>query len=218
MVFRDSLEPKLKSEGAEHDSPIMVGLQGQVSMQPPASFKHNLRVSQHDWHLLTYILLANKTNTKCVGQDFLDQDVPTLTFGHIGLNGKKPIIVARSGKSRVEKASDDSLLPDLNDDMALNVLAWSSRSDYPNLSCLNRKFRSLISSGYLYKFRSELGIREHWVYLACNMMPWKLMVAVAALCVQYEANFRPNMSIVVKALAMEVDAFNLGGMSCSGGL
>ncbi|GMI88763.1 hypothetical protein HRI_002545600 [Hibiscus trionum] len=173
MVFRDLLEPKLKSEGAEHDSLIMAGLQGQVSMQPPASFKHNLRVSQDDWHLLTCILLANKTNTKCVGQGFLDQDVPTLTFGDIGLNGKKPIIVARSGKSRVGKASNDSLLPGLNDDMALNVLAWSSRSDYPNLSCLNRKFRSLISSGYLYKFRSELGIREHWVYLACNMMPWE---------------------------------------------
>ncbi|KAM3330206.1 hypothetical protein ACQJBY_026902 [Aegilops geniculata] len=27
------------------------------------------------------------------------------------------------------------------------------------------------------------------------------MAAVAALCVQYEADFRPNMSIVVKALA-----------------
>lgn len=26
------------------------------------------------------------------------------------------------------------------------------------------------------------------------------MAAVAALCVQYEADFRPNMSIVVKAL------------------
>ena len=26
------------------------------------------------------------------------------------------------------------------------------------------------------------------------------LAAVAALCVQYEANFRPNMSIVVKAL------------------
>lgn len=28
----------------------------------------------------------------------------------------------------------------------------------------------------------------------------KQMAAVAALCVQYEADFRPNMSIVVKAL------------------
>lgn len=29
---------------------------------------------------------------------------------------------------------------------------------------------------------------------------WKQMAAVAALCVQYEAEFRPNMSIVVTAL------------------
>ena len=29
---------------------------------------------------------------------------------------------------------------------------------------------------------------------------WKQLAAVAALCLQYEADFRPNMSIVVKAL------------------
>ena len=29
---------------------------------------------------------------------------------------------------------------------------------------------------------------------------WKRMAAVAALCLQYEAHFRPNMSIIVKAL------------------
>ncbi|GMI94736.1 hypothetical protein like AT1G48210 [Hibiscus trionum] len=44
------------------------------------------------------------------------------------------------------------------------------------------------------------------------------MAAVVALCVQYEADFRPNMSIVVKALVVEVDTFNLGGMGCSCGL
>lgn len=35
-----------------------------------------------------------------------------------------------------------------------------------------------------------------WIWNAC----WMQMAAVAALCVQYEADFRPNMSIVVKAL------------------
>ena len=29
---------------------------------------------------------------------------------------------------------------------------------------------------------------------------WKQLSAVAALCLQYEADFRPNMSIVVNAL------------------
>ncbi|TYJ24205.1 hypothetical protein E1A91_A08G245400v1 [Gossypium mustelinum] len=168
MVFRDSLKKsKTKVDGSEYDSPVVAGL------QPPASYKHNLRVSQDDWDLLAYILLANKTNTKHVGQGLLDPEVRTLTFGYIGLNGKKPIIVARSGENHDGQASDNSLLPGLNDDMALNILARSSRSDYPNLSCLNKKFRSLIGSGYLYKLRRQLGIREDWVYLACNMMPWK---------------------------------------------
>lgn len=31
-------------------------------------------------------------------------------------------------------------------------------------------------------------------------MCWKQFSAIAALCVQYEADFRPNMSIVVTAL------------------
>jgi len=35
----------------------------------------------------------------------------------------------------------------------------------------------------------------------CHMVLYNdQLAAVAALCVQYEANFRPNMSIVVKAL------------------
>lgn len=33
-----------------------------------------------------------------------------------------------------------------------------------------------------------------------NCICWKQMAAVAALCLQYEADFRPNMSIVVTAL------------------
>lgn len=34
----------------------------------------------------------------------------------------------------------------------------------------------------------------------CCLYDWKQVAAVAALCVQYEAELRPNMSIVVKAL------------------
>lgn len=86
---------------------------------------------------------------------------------------KKPIIMARSGANQNGQASDDSFLPGLTDDAALDVLAWSSRSDYPNLACLNKKFKSLIGSGYLYKLRRRLGVIEHWVYLACILMPWE---------------------------------------------
>ncbi|PPR85739.1 hypothetical protein GOBAR_AA34952 [Gossypium barbadense] len=174
MVFRDLLkQPKMKVEGVEHESPVMAGLQSHVSLQLPLPSNQNLRISQDDWHLLAYLLLAHKTNTKGFGQGLLDKEVRALTFGYMGLNGKKPIIVARSGENHGGQSSDNSLLPGLNDDMALDILAWSSRSNYPNLACLNRKFRSLIGSGYLYKLRRQLGIIEHWVYLACNMMPWE---------------------------------------------
>ena len=51
--------------------------------------------------------------------------------------------------------------------------------------------------------------KEYWgschYYISCNknLIPYATLLqlaAVAALCVQYEADFRPNMSIVVKAL------------------
>ncbi|XP_022744265.1 F-box/kelch-repeat protein At5g60570-like [Durio zibethinus] len=174
MVFRDSLKkPKMKVEGAEHESQVMACLQGHVSLQPTVSFNHNLRILQDDWHIFTHILLASKTNMKGVGQGLLDKEVRALTFGYIGQNGKEPIIVARSGENHDRQSSDNSLLPGLNDDIAVDIVARSSRSDYPNLAHLNRKFRSLIGSGYLYKLRRQLVIIEHWVYLACNMMPWE---------------------------------------------
>ncbi|XVF42865.1 hypothetical protein PTKIN_Ptkin01aG0400200 [Pterospermum kingtungense] len=174
MVFRDSLqEPKMKVEGTEHKSPVIACFHDHVSLQPPLSLNHNLRISEDDWNLLACILLANKSKIKVAEQALLEKEVRALTFGYIGLNGKKPVIVARSGENYDGQASDSSLLPGLNDDMALDILAWCSRSDYPNLACLNSKFRSLIGSGYLYKLRHQLGIIEHWVYLACNMMPWE---------------------------------------------
>ncbi|XVF56627.1 hypothetical protein PTKIN_Ptkin06aG0135000 [Pterospermum kingtungense] len=174
MVFRDSLkEPRMKVEGAEYESSVKANLQGNVSLQPPVSLNQSLRVPQDDWHLLAYILLAQKTNIKGVEQGLLNKEVRALTSGYVGLNGKKPILVARSGVNHDGQASDNSLLPGLNDDMALDILARSSRSDFPNLACLNRKYRALIGIGYLYKLRRQLGISEHWVYLACNMMPWE---------------------------------------------
>lgn len=61
--------------------------------------------------------------------------------------------------------SSDSLLPGLNDDVALSCLAWSSRSNYASLSRLNTRFNKLIKSGYLYGLRKQMRIVEHWVYL-----------------------------------------------------
>ncbi|XP_054814522.1 F-box/kelch-repeat protein At5g60570-like [Prosopis cineraria] len=68
-----------------------------------------------------------------------------------------------------------SLLPGLIDDVALNCLAWVSRSDYASLSCINKRYNKLIKSGYLYGLRKQLGIeeKEHWVYLVCDPRGWE---------------------------------------------
>ncbi|GER57708.1 galactose oxidase/kelch repeat superfamily protein [Striga asiatica] len=70
-------------------------------------------------------------------------------------------------------SSEDSLLGGLHDDVALSCLARASRSDYSSLSCLNKKFNSLINSEYLYELRRQSGIIEHWVYMVCDPRGWE---------------------------------------------
>ncbi|KAK9280429.1 hypothetical protein L1049_014119 [Liquidambar formosana] len=67
----------------------------------------------------------------------------------------------------------DSLLPGLNEDVALDCLAWACRFDYASLACLNRRFNELIKSGYLYEWRKNMGIVEHWVYLVFDLKGWE---------------------------------------------
>ncbi|KAK6936030.1 Kelch repeat type 1 [Dillenia turbinata] len=69
--------------------------------------------------------------------------------------------------------SSDSLFPGLYDDVALDCLAWVSRSDYASLFRLNTRFNSLIKSGYLYGLRRKIGIVEHWVYMVCDPRGWE---------------------------------------------
>jgi hypothetical protein len=45
-----------------------------------------------------------------------------------------------------------------------------------------------------------LFFRKAFNFLSCFLVIVSQLAAVAALCVQYEADFRPNMTIVVKAL------------------
>jgi len=70
---------------------------------------------------------------------------------------------------------NDSLLPGLFDDVALNCLAWVSRSDYASLACINKSYNLLIRSGYLSGLRKKLGIveLEHLVYLVCDPRGWE---------------------------------------------
>ncbi|XP_038693207.1 F-box/kelch-repeat protein At5g60570-like isoform X2 [Tripterygium wilfordii] len=72
--------------------------------------------------------------------------------------------------------SSDSFFPGLIDDVALNCLARVSRSDYPSLSCINKRYHTLLNlkkSGSLYELRKQLGIVEHWVYLVCDPRGWE---------------------------------------------
>ena len=89
------------------------------------------------------------------------------------LKEQKPISKAQSGGDSSSNRSNDCYFPGLHDDLSQDCLAWASRSDYPSLSCLNKRFNLLINSGYLYKLRRKYGIVEHWVYLACSLMPWE---------------------------------------------
>ncbi|KAJ8510509.1 hypothetical protein OPV22_000943 [Ensete ventricosum] len=86
---------------------------------------------------------------------------------------KRSVVKTQPGGSYTDRRSNDCLLPGLHDDIALDCLALTCRSEYPSLACLNKRFNSLIRSGYLYKLRRQLGVIEHWVYLACSLMPWE---------------------------------------------
>ncbi|KAI4385507.1 hypothetical protein MLD38_003525 [Melastoma candidum] len=77
------------------------------------------------------------------------------------------------GRSRLRMKPYDSLLPGLINDVALNCIAWVSRSDYGSLSCINTRFNKLIKSGVLYELRKQLGVTEQWVYLVCDPRGWE---------------------------------------------
>jgi hypothetical protein len=175
MVFRYSLEdPTRKMEGAGCESPVTVGVQGCGMSQLPKSYDQDFGFLRQNLHLLAHSLLAKNNGLKA--KDFkclLDKERHNPNLDCTVLKNKKPMVIARSGENHEGQASDDSFLPGLTDDVALDVLAWSSRSGYPNLASLNKKFKSLIDSGYLYSLRRRLGVVEHWIYLACILMPWE---------------------------------------------
>jgi len=66
-----------------------------------------------------------------------------------------------------------SLFEHFGRDISINCLLRLSRSDYGSISALNKSFRSLIRSGELHQLRRKLGIEEHWVYFACDLLKWE---------------------------------------------
>eukprot|EP00252_Welwitschia_mirabilis_P004384 TRINITY_DN1473_c0_g1_i1.p1 TRINITY_DN1473_c0_g1~~TRINITY_DN1473_c0_g1_i1.p1 ORF type:complete len:424 (+),score=47.85 TRINITY_DN1473_c0_g1_i1:592-1863(+) len=68
----------------------------------------------------------------------------------------------------------DSCIPGLPIDLGLDCLAWTTRSSYGSLSCVNRQFNELVKSGYLYRLRRELRIAEPWIYIVCGLVGWEV--------------------------------------------
>ncbi|WCJ27757.1 Galactose oxidase/kelch repeat superfamily protein [Euphorbia peplus] len=162
MVFRDVIkEPKSKVEGAGRDSQFTVSLKDCEDSELPMFCQEE---SEQDLQSLAFILLSRNVNLKDIGKGLLVLDQPRV-------KEIRATVMDRNGENH--NGRDDSFLPGLHDDTALDILAWSSRSDYPNLACVNRKYKALIESGYLYRLRRELGVIEHWIYLACSLMPWE---------------------------------------------
>ncbi|XP_037487233.1 F-box/kelch-repeat protein At5g60570-like [Triticum dicoccoides] len=100
-------------------------------------------------------------------------DSSDLGSNELEVEKQNAVVKSQSGGDSSSNGSNDCFLPGLHDDLAQDCLAWTSRSDYPSLSCLNKKFNTLVNGGYLYKLRRKYGIVEHWVYLACSAMPWE---------------------------------------------
>lgn len=176
MVFRYSLEDSTwKAQVADCEPPVTVGVQGCVKSQLPKSRDQDFELLQQNLHPLADSLLTRNNSSEANDglKYLLDKERHDSNLDHIVLKKKKPLVIAGSGENHEGQASDDSFLPGLTDDVALDVLAWSSRSGYPNLASLNKKFKSLIDSGYLYNLRRRLGVIEHWIYLACILMPWE---------------------------------------------
>ncbi|KAL0731198.1 hypothetical protein Bca4012_027292 [Brassica carinata] len=74
-----------------------------------------------------------------------------------------------SSEIRAEKEQSPSSSPitSLPDDVAVDILARVPRRDYPRVSLVSKRFRSLVSSSpeILYARRSSLGCAEHCLYV-----------------------------------------------------
>ncbi|XP_050224857.1 F-box/kelch-repeat protein At5g60570-like [Mercurialis annua] len=166
MVFREAFkEPKVMVEDSDYDC---IG-----SDKLQMSSDENFGFFENNLQSLACILLSRNVNPNFMENCFLGRQMFGFDLNQVLLKDIKTVVLNRSGENHGRQASDDSLLPGLHDDTASDILAWGCRSDYPNLACINKKFKALIGSGYLYKLRRRLGVIEHWVYLACILMPWE---------------------------------------------
>lgn len=154
-------------------SEAMVVSEGCLLLESTKFFKQDCGSFRHNWYLVTCILLVKPEKLlRGVRGDIGDREEYILAE-FFTLQKKKHTFETHPGGDDDDQASNDCFLPGLNDDLALDCLARACRSDYPSLACLNKRFHLLVNSWYLYKLRRRLGIIEHWVYLACSLMPWE---------------------------------------------
>ncbi|KAG5088032.1 hypothetical protein AAZV13_01G054600 [Glycine max] len=96
--------------------------------------------------------------TKRIRKDSsLPEDVEKVNNSSVELDTREGV---NDGFPRAGAGANDSLLPGLFYDLALNCLAWASRSDYASLACINKRYNLLIRSGYLFELRNKPGIVE----------------------------------------------------------
>ncbi|KAH6755428.1 Galactose oxidase/kelch repeat superfamily protein [Perilla frutescens var. hirtella] len=72
-----------------------------------------------------------------------------------------------------DNSDSSSLIAAIGPDNSINCLIRCSRADYGLIASLNRSFRTLVSSGELYKVRRINGVVEHWVYFSCQLLEWE---------------------------------------------
>ncbi|XP_042492585.1 F-box/kelch-repeat protein At5g60570-like isoform X1 [Macadamia integrifolia] len=169
MVCRYTLEEQKRKETPICKSPAMVGAQGCVISEISSTFNLDSRSFLKN-RLLLACMLRNVTD---IGEVIFDKYAYTGGVDSVCLKKKKPTVSTRAGGDSTGQSSSDGLIPGLYDDMAMDILTWASRSDYPNLACVSKKLHELITSGDLYKLRRQMGVIEQWVYLACSNMPWE---------------------------------------------
>ncbi|XP_073003719.1 F-box/kelch-repeat protein At5g60570-like [Typha latifolia] len=170
MIMSCSFEKtKSMEEFQECSSKSMIVISGSVLLQLCGEDRNSLQK-----FILAYLLIARNEYVLREIEELLNEDelyLPSLDCTE--LKKKRPIVKTQTRGNSGDQRSNDCFLPGIHDDIALDCLAWTSRSDYSSLSCLNKKFNMLIRSGYLYNLRRRLGIIEQWVYLACSLMPWE---------------------------------------------
>lgn len=173
MFLTHSFENK-RDKGVLTTKPeSMCGTQGGLQHQMSISMEQDC-CSFHKCMLEFMLIAKNVSLLKEMKKCLFEMDsVRSRVDGTTRQMDKKVTVKMQPGNLYNVQRSNDCLIPGLHDDIALDCLAFACRSDYPSLACLSKRFNLLVSSGYLYKWRRRLGIIEHWVYLACSLMPWE---------------------------------------------